>query len=308
MKKWLFMFASMCVAVLIFTMNPGRGFAWYPPDKPAHDEIYISPSDTFQNPTRPKGALHDEIEGFREESGNYSILSYYSGRVKDGDQIRIISPGSGNYILTVHIVQPKPTPQPSTPKPAPVPAEKPKPKPAPAEKAKSEGKSSSSKQSAPSASSSSSGTKAKPVPQKSRKAEQSEGSKLKESAHSGSVSKAEEQEPAVEANTASTEKEPVESKENTAGEQKQGTLDHMINKHSLPVEDVMEQAEPIQQPALVSEGSKPLMSAPQETETPNYGGWIWGGIGLFGAIALILFWNPKFRTMVKNKWKKRKTS
>ncbi|MCY9500069.1 hypothetical protein [Paenibacillus larvae] len=307
MKKCLFMFASMCVAVLIFTMNPGRGFAWYPPDKPAHDEIYISPSDTFQNPTRPKGALHDEIEGFREESGNYSILGYYSGRVKDGDQIRIISPGSGNYILTVHIVQPKPTPQPSTPKPAPVPAEKPKPKPAPApaEKPKSEGKTSSSKQPAPSASSSSSGTRAKPVPQQSRKAEQAEVSKPKESAYSGSASKTEEQEPAVEANTASTEKEPVESKD-TAGEKV--TLDHMINKHSLPVEDVTEQAESIQQPALVSEASKPLMSPPQETETPNYGGWIFGGFGLFGAIALILFWNPKFRTMVKNKWKKRKTS
>ncbi|ARF67853.1 hypothetical protein B7C51_08465 [Paenibacillus larvae subsp. pulvifaciens] len=307
MKKWLFMFASMCVAVLIFTMNPGRGFAWYPPDKPGYDEIYISPNDTFQNPTRPKGALHDEVKGFQEVGGKYSILGFYNGRVKDGDKIEIVSPRLGNYILTVHIVQPKPTPQPSTPKPAPVPVEKPKPKPAPApaEKPKSEGKSNSSKQSAPSASSSSSGTKAKPAPQQSRKAEQSEGSKSKESAHSGSVSKAEEQEPAVEANTANTEKEPVESKENTAGEQ---TLDHMINKHSLPVEDVTEQAESIQQPALVSEASKPLMSAPQETETPNYGGWICGGIGLFGAIALILFWNPKFRTMVKNKWKKRKTS
>ncbi|MEV2910126.1 hypothetical protein ABNF65_16200 [Paenibacillus larvae] len=301
MKKWLLMFASMCVAVLIFTMNPGTGFAWYPPDKPGHDEIYISPNDTFQNPTHPKGDLHDLVEGFREESGNYSILGDYNGRVKDGDRIEIVSPRSGNYILTVHIVQPKPTPQPPTPKPAPVPAEKPKPKPVPAEKPKSEGKSSSSKQTAPSASSSSSGTKTKPVPQQSRKADQTEGSKSKESAHSGSASKAE-QEPAVAANTASTEKEPVESKENTA------TLDHMINKHSLPVEDVTEQAESIQQPALVSEASKPLMSPPQETETPNYGGWIFGGIGLFGAIALIVFWHPKLRTMVKNKWKKRKTS
>lgn len=307
MKKWLFMFASMCVAVLIFTMNPGKSLAFYPPDKPGHDEIYISPNDTFQNPTRPKGDLHDFVEGFREQSGNYSILGDYSGRVKDGDRIEVLVYPNGNYILTVHIVQPKQTPQPSTPKPAPVPVEKPKPKPAPApvEKPKSEGKSNSSKQSAPSASSSS-GTKAKPASQQSRKAEQSEGAKSKESAHSGSVSKAEEQEPSVEANTANTEKEPVESKENTAGEQV--TLDHMINKHSLPVEDVTEQAEPIQQPALVSEASKPLMSAPQETETPNYGGWICGGIGLFGAIALILFWNPKFRTMVKNKWKKRKTS
>ncbi|MEV2910673.1 hypothetical protein ABNF65_19185, partial [Paenibacillus larvae] len=169
MKKWLLMITSLCATVLIFTINPGIGFAWYPPDKPAHDEIYISPNDTFQNPTRPKGDLHDQVEGFREESGNYSILGYYSGRVKDGDQIEIVHRKLGNYILTVHIVQPKPTPQPPTPKPAPVPVEKPKPKPAPApvEKPKSEGKSSSSKQSAPSASSSSSGTKAKPAPQQS---------------------------------------------------------------------------------------------------------------------------------------------
>ncbi|MEV2911515.1 hypothetical protein ABNF65_23630, partial [Paenibacillus larvae] len=247
MKKWLFMFAIMCVAVLIFTMNPGKSLAFYPPDKPGHDEIYISPNDTFQNPTRPKGDLRDEVEGFREESGNYSILGDYNGRVKNGDQVKIFSNYNGTYILTVHIVQPKPTPQPSTPKPAPVPVEKPKPKPAPApvEKPKSEGKSNSSKQSAPSASSSS-GTKVKPAPQQSRKAEQNEGSKSKEYAHSGSVSKVEEQEPAVEANTASTEKEPVESKGNTAGDK--GTLNHMINKHSLPVEDVTEQAEPIQQP------------------------------------------------------------
>ncbi|MEV2909464.1 S-layer homology domain-containing protein [Paenibacillus larvae] len=110
MKKVLPIF---CLAIFVLVSTPGTSFAWYPPNQPAHDEIFITPDDTFDNPARPEGDLHDEVEGFRDPDGDYAIIGYYTGRVHDGEQIRILQVEKGNYILTVHIVDKKPDPVPS---------------------------------------------------------------------------------------------------------------------------------------------------------------------------------------------------
>ncbi|AVF28801.1 S-layer homology domain-containing protein [Paenibacillus larvae] len=110
MKKVLPIF---CLAILVLLSVPGTSFAWYPPDQPAHDQIYITPDNTYQNPARPEGDLHDEVKGYREEGGGYAIIGYYTGRVHDGEKIEIVSYPNGNYILTIHIVDKKPDPVPS---------------------------------------------------------------------------------------------------------------------------------------------------------------------------------------------------
>ncbi|MEV2908676.1 S-layer homology domain-containing protein [Paenibacillus larvae] len=110
MKKVLPIF---CLAILVLLSTPGTSFAWYPPDKPAHDQIFITPNNTIDNPARPEGDLHGEVEGYREPSGGYAIIGFYTGQVHDGEQIKIVSPKRGNYILTIHTGDKKPDPIPS---------------------------------------------------------------------------------------------------------------------------------------------------------------------------------------------------
>ncbi|MEV2909463.1 hypothetical protein ABNF65_12640 [Paenibacillus larvae] len=266
--------------LILLLLLPVKAYAWYPPDKPAHDEIFITPDDTFDNPARPKGDLHDEVEGFRDPDGDYAIIGYYTGRVYDGEQIRILQVEKGNYILTVHIVK-KPEP---TPKPKPIP-EKPKETPKPEANKPPEPKPEKKKE-------------PKPIPSTTpRTIEENKPNKEK-----------------IEKNQIKTiEKDGVKVPTKNPEDEVSVPVEPVtVTEEPTSQEDTNPSASPEPEATKETSEEKPLAQAQGSTTSHSPSGWIFVAIGLTATAIIILFSIPKFRIAVrkgidkvKNRFRKR---
>ncbi|AVF28802.1 hypothetical protein [Paenibacillus larvae] len=263
--KTFFVIISYTIFLILL---PLKAYAWYPPDNPAFDEIFISPDDTYQNPVRPKGDLHDEVKGYREEGGGYAIIGYYTGRVHDGEKIEIVSYPNGNYILTIHIVQkpeptPKPKPLPEKPKETPKPEVKPVPTDPKPEKKK----------------------EPKPIPSTTPRTIE-ENKPNKENIEKNQIKTIEKD--GVKVPTKNPEDEvsvPVEPV--TVTEEPTSQEDTNPSASSEP-EALKETSE-----------EKPLAQAQGSTTSHSPSGWIFVAIGLTATVIIILFSIPKFRIAVR---------
>ncbi|MEV2908675.1 hypothetical protein ABNF65_08430 [Paenibacillus larvae] len=274
--KTFFVLISYTIFLILL---PLKAYAWYPPDKPAHDQIFITPNNTIDNPARPEGDLHGEVEGYREPSGGYAIIGFYTGQVHDGEQIKIVSPKRGNYILTIHIVQ-KPEP---TPKPKPIP-EKPKPTPKP---------------------------EAKPVPIEPKPEKKKEPKPIP----STTPRTIEENKPKekFEKNQIKTiEKDGVKvPMKNPEDEVSVPVEPVTVTEEPTSQEDTHPSASPEPEATKETSEEKPLAQAQGSTTSHSPSGWIFVAIGLTATAIIILFSIPKFRitarkgiNKVKNRFKK----